>query len=876
MSSSEGAAIFDNPLTQQALKSTQAEAMFLRRLAATPPGPARELMIATLLDAPGPWAKAGEQMRTLAEGAYEAATLDRVMTGLMIYMGAKEVSHKAGAEGLEAALRQAEVEVAMIADFPVGLMLSLWNGVIDGAKATGYVLITAPQQWDDFLAGISEVKGFEGETAINRSIEDFATRYARTKEVEDFVYLQAFNISGLHDTGAAEESDATRDKRATTAKVLRERMMPLVLKAWADRRREILADALQVLLALDEDLNNRLVTVELSPAIPLLGSGGASAEARLVSNRPWATAEDLLGKYMRILASLGGKDHLVAVSTNSTVAWEQDSRRWEKSSLTRLTGPFEAEPITFTRKGPQLLKATWKFEIRIYVGGGLESAQDVSRAQPLLERTIVREIPIEVTVGTELKATVPPAVRPKLETPPEVTLGDRFTTHFPLLPEQRGKPYLLVLAPAGTKLKRPALYEIEAMQMVFNSPDPMVSSAQWENPIHLSDGTELLPVKVVSKSTGDAGEEVVAQAPTIGAMSSAKPYELTVIWLEGSGSITGDLNSAMEQMNKAMAELDKKMAEMTPEQQEELKKKMEAAAAAAENGPPPPAAVDIMQEELPETTVLHRPVLVRPPRIDCPTPKDWVRGENPPPGTAGFSRAVNRADPPLTIDGKLSLRLSPVLSWGNGEPNGQGEWIDVAIGDYKGRLLAFRNLPELPAEPGDSVGVNFSCRAEGVLKNAATVLNVEISVETAGARLVRANPKGDKELVYDTREEAQVAARQTFDDALACLRTTKTAGLVTPTDAPAPKDDVGTGVTHVRLVPAKTDLEPGEFCEVKGVVDFPKPGENPVRWEWSGNHAGDGDTVTFFASAPGTYNLGVMVYSSQGLIGSTSVDLTVH
>jgi len=43
--------------------------------------------------------------------------------------------------------------------------------------------------------------------------------------------------------------------------VLRERMMPLVLKAWAGRRREILADALQLLLAFDEDLNNRLVTV---------------------------------------------------------------------------------------------------------------------------------------------------------------------------------------------------------------------------------------------------------------------------------------------------------------------------------------------------------------------------------------------------------------------------------------------------------------------------------------------------------------------------------------------------------------------------------------------------------------------------------------
>jgi len=58
--------------------------------------------------------------------------------------------------------------------------------LIDGAKATGYVLITQPQQWDDFLAGISEVKGFEGETALNRSIEDSPRAMPGNKEVEDF------------------------------------------------------------------------------------------------------------------------------------------------------------------------------------------------------------------------------------------------------------------------------------------------------------------------------------------------------------------------------------------------------------------------------------------------------------------------------------------------------------------------------------------------------------------------------------------------------------------------------------------------------------------------------------------------------------------
>jgi hypothetical protein len=80
----------------------------------------------------------------------------------------------------------------------------------------------------------------------------------------------------------------------------------------------------------------------------------------------------------------------------------------------------------------------------------------------------------------------------------------------------------------------------------------------------------------------------------------------------------------------------------------------------------------------------------------------------------------------------------------------------------------------------------------------------------------------------------------------------------------------------VRLVPAKTECESGEFVEIIAVVEKARPGSGPYRYEWSGNHAGSGEKVTFFASESGAYSVHVMVYGSKGLIGQASVELKVQ
>jgi hypothetical protein len=60
------------------------------------------------------------------------------------------------------------------------------------------------------------------------------------------------------------------------------------------------------------------------------------------------------------------------------------------------------------------------------------------------------------------------------------------------------------------------------------------------------------------------------------------------------------------------------------------------------------------------------------------------------------------------------------------------------------------------------------------------------------------------------------------------------------------------------------------------VLENPKGDEGVLRYEWGGNYAGSGDTVTFFASDPGDYSVTVMVRGARGVVGSSSVDLSVR
>ena len=70
--------------------------------------------------------------------------------------------------------------------------------------------------------------------------------------------------------------------------------------------------------------------------------------------------------------------------------------------------------------------------------------------------------------------------------------------------------------------------------------------------------------------------------------------------------------------------------------------------------------------------------------------------------------------------------------------------------------------------------------------------------------------------------------------------------------------------------PEKTAYKPGEIVNVTANVTGGKP---PYTYTWTGDHAGDGQTVTRAATKPGSYALSVEVKDGAGARGVTSITL---
>ena len=68
----------------------------------------------------------------------------------------------------------------------------------------------------------------------------------------------------------------------------------------------------------------------------------------------------------------------------------------------------------------------------------------------------------------------------------------------------------------------------------------------------------------------------------------------------------------------------------------------------------------------------------------------------------------------------------------------------------------------------------------------------------------------------------------------------------------------------------------GDVVPVKAVVENAKPEDSPLKFEWSGDHEGKGETVNFMAQKAGTNTLSVTVTGARFSIGSASASFEVE
>jgi hypothetical protein len=385
------------------LKGARMQASLLGELARNPGATDRQILIAILdSKAPGRFGKVGEWFRHTWETADNWVMFERTLQGLFVVYSTWQVAGTWGEKGMETALRQAGVEAAMLASLPVGAVALLANHMIETAKEAGYNMAVRSQDWENFLAGISSVKGFEGFSRKELSIDQLAVDAASPDEVRRVVESQATHISMLRDTGVP-ESEVGAEKRAGIWQALVERMTPIVTAEWLRARKKVLTEYIDLALELDALMEEAVFRAVIQPQPVQLEegtAGRAKATLRLERSIDPAEIRALLRRMEDRIRPLGGKNHLVYFSYWGEVTWTCNGQKQVLKAFTQLDDLFQPVACELPGRGSHPVEAVFRLKVDVSVGGGAREAIDVLDAKPLLVRDYERKVPGSVEVAT--------------------------------------------------------------------------------------------------------------------------------------------------------------------------------------------------------------------------------------------------------------------------------------------------------------------------------------------------------------------------------------------------------------------------------------------------------------------------------------------
>lgn len=846
---------------RRAVRGARMQASLLGELARNPGNTDRQILMAILdSKAPGRFDKVGQWFRETWEAADNWVMFERAVQGVFLVYSTWQVAGTWGAQGMETALRQAGVEAAMLASLPIGAVTMLANHVIETAKEAGYDMSVRSQDWDNFLAGISSVQGCEGTTRKEMNIHQLALDLASADEVRQVVESQATHIQMLCGFGTPEIMQGKWQ-------ALVGRMRPIITAEWLRERKRIMIEYLDQALELDEVINGTVLRAVIDPQPVQVEAGApASVTVRLESSTDPADLRDRLRRLEDTIKPLGGKNRLVYTSYEGTVTWNQDGRKKVVRAYGNLNELFEGQNFSLPGRGSWPLEAEFALKISVSVGG-LSGAIDVLDAKPLLERHYLRRVPFVVDVVSVARAKVEPQQKASLSLPSEIMAGERVKLSWnrSKMPDFKPGKYKVVLWPRGTQLTQQ-----DFMLLSFD-------------PTGQPGGVFKYPVQVLSERADGDRIDIEVQAPQVYDIQKPEQLELAFIFMDKEASLSSQLDKAMADLDKAQAEMDRKVAAMSEAEREEFIRKMEEAAEKAESQPPP-ILPDPSKDPVAAGTVLALPVTLKPVEIDFKMPDGWQRADD---GRVNWREAQVVENSPVPGDyvyvkATMAVRLDytdqALNDWAEGQFNeskrwGRGQQVSpLNIGSFKGEIV--RRTPPQTAE------AHYATSGQAFLKDGRVQIGIEYSVETAGFLQIAYDSENKPYVKSDTRAaaaERYPQLREAVENMLASLRIgQQRLGQAAPQPIRAAATAEAPADTYVRLVAAKTQAEPGEFVEIKAVVENPKGSEGALRYEWSGNHAGDGDTVTFLASDPGSYSVSVIVNGTSDVVGSTSIDIEVR
>lgn len=123
---------------------------------------------------------------------------------------------------------------------------------------------------------------------------------------------------------------------------------------------------------------------------------------------------------------------------------------------------------------------------------------------------------------------------------------------------------------------------------------------------------------------------------------------------------------------------------------------------------------------------------------------------------------------------------------------------------------------------------------------------------------------------------SQTRSAQNEAKAILAGLTIDVSGLIRTEPYKGPKLD-GSDAPKVKLIPSFVGLlKVHDIVSVKAVVENAQPEDQPFKYVWTGDHAGEGQTVQVVATKPGKFSIAVSVNGAVYPMGSASYEFTVE
>lgn len=344
----------------------QAEARVLKAMGES--GPMRQGLYRIVLDSMNAPGELGLLMKkAYAPLADAGITLDHYVKFLVLCAGAQAVSG-AYAKSTAEAFKVAGLEASLYLLLPAGLMAQITDGILEEAKANGFIFAANFQEAWDLMAGVYTAWGRAGTDPDLRrkfTLDDLVRNYQSEAKLKSLIYSQATRASCRNLGGIGDDIDRS------VADAIYAQCMPVILQAWRWRRDELFAEYTN----LGRELQHAPLLIFYTPCPASTEKGPVTITARVRSLAPGLG--DKLARMDEILKLLCGKRAVV----HGDYEWTPEGEDTGESTISR--------KFTFASPGVYPVKV----HLRVWpVAPGVDPSSRL-----LLRRDVWAGVDVEVT-----------------------------------------------------------------------------------------------------------------------------------------------------------------------------------------------------------------------------------------------------------------------------------------------------------------------------------------------------------------------------------------------------------------------------------------------------------------------------------------------